>query len=479
LSSQHPLPRFGSGDVDRQSDGEHALSRRFADGQRHLTPVIRALMRATGDEVDRAIDRALESVGTFCGADRSYVFRLMDDGAFVNNTHEWCRGGVSPQIDVLQGLPRSIVDLWLSSLMNDTVFVIDDVSEMPEGDPVRVMLENQDIRALVAVPMIDAEDLSGFVGFDIVRARDPFDIVEIGLLRNVGDAIGAALARRDAADAAREARLRALSAEEEVHRLASVTEVSTNLIVILDTEQRISWVNKAFEDQSGYRLEDILGRDFSHLVRGPNSDPTVDIAVRKAIEQRRSYEGETVNYDARGLPYWIQFNIHPMFDKAGAYVGYVSIETVITERKALEGEIESRNAYLSGIMRASVSAIVAMTAAGDVTYANVAAQHVLGLTPEPSGAGGYRWPDWIVQQIDGQPSRHGDLFAAIHHMDLSNAVSRRLALRLPDGTRRFLSLNSAPVATGWTGSISSCPQATSPSWRKPQSSCAGWPTRIP
>ena len=74
LSSQHPLPRFGSGDVDRQSDGEHALSRRFADGQRHLTPVIRALMRATGDEVDRAIDRALESVGTFCGADRSYVF---------------------------------------------------------------------------------------------------------------------------------------------------------------------------------------------------------------------------------------------------------------------------------------------------------------------------------------------------------------------------------------------------------------------
>ena len=88
-----------------------------------------------------------------------------------------------------------------------------------------------------------------------------------------------------------EARLRALSAEEEVHRLASVTEVSTNLIVILDTEQRISWVNKAFEDQSGYRLEDILGRDFSHLVRGPNSDPTVDIAVRKAIEQPPQLRG--------------------------------------------------------------------------------------------------------------------------------------------------------------------------------------------
>ena len=51
-----------------------------------------------------------------------------------------------------------------------------------------------------------------------------------------------------------------------------------------------------------------------------------------------------------GCHYWIQFNIHPMFDKAGAYVGYVSIETVITERKALEGEIESRNAYLSGII---------------------------------------------------------------------------------------------------------------------------------
>ena len=78
-------------------------------------------------------------------------------------------------------------------------------------------------------------------------------------------------------------------------------------------------------------------------------------------------------------------------------------------------------------------------------------KHVLGLTPEPSGAGGYRWPDWIVQQIDGQPSRHGDLFAAIHHMDLSNAVSRRLALRLPDGTRRFLSLQLGPCRNGVDG----------------------------
>lgn len=425
-----------------------ATEQRFSEGQRALLPVMRTLMRATGPDVDVAIDEALDRIGGFCAADRSYVFRFSDDGAHLDNTHEWCAPGVEPQIDHLKGLPRSIADPWMPALESDRAMVVEDIAAMPEGDPLRTVLEQQDIRALVAVPMTDAGRLTGFVGLDIVHARAPFDMVEIGLLRIIGDAIGAALARRDATEAALQARADATLAEEGLHRLARVAEVSTNLIIILDTEQRVVWVNRAFERQSGHRLADIAGCDFAALVRGPDSSREADARVRRAIADRVSYEGETVNYDANGQPYWIQFNIHPLFDTAGTYAGYVSIETVISERKALEQEIAARNALLSAILRTSSSAIVAMDGEGGVTYANDAAERILGLWPDPASGGAYRMPDWTPLPVDPGPGQAGveDPAAGRGPRRLAEARDMRFALDRPDGTRRILSVNAAPLS---------------------------------
>lgn len=437
--------------VDRIGPAEPVLARRFADGQRLLTPVTRALMRAVDAEVDMAIDLALAEIGAFCSADRSYVFRFIEQGALVSNTHEWCQTGIDPQIDNLRRLPRSIADPWMPSLENDRVLVVDDVSAIPPGDPLRDVLESQDIRGLVVVPLMDGASLTGFVGFDIVRPRPPFDVVEIGLLRFVADAIGAALARRDAAEAVAVAQRRARFAEAEVERLARVAEVTTNLIVIVDPEQRIVWANPAFERQSGHRLADIAGRDFAELVRGPGSDAGSRAAVREAVDRRASHEGEAVNYAADGSPYWIQFNMHPLYDHAGAYVGHVSVETVISERKALEQEIEARNAFLSAIMRTSVSAIVAMNASGDVVYANGAAQEVLGLKPAAADVAGWLWPDWTPVACDGHPVEGRNLRDVIRAMDPSDTRGLTLVLALPQGARRVLSVMAAPLATALNG----------------------------
>jgi diguanylate cyclase (GGDEF)-like protein/PAS domain S-box-containing protein len=421
-------------------------AQRFAEGQRALLPAMRALMRATGAEVDVAIDDALARIGAFCVADRSYVFRFSEGGARLDNTHEWCMTGVEPQIDLLKGLPRSIADTWMPALENDRAMIVEDVAAIPDA-ALREVLKEQEILALVVVPMIDAGTLTGFVGLDIVRARAPFDVVEIGLLRILGDAIGAALARRDAAAAARRAQAHASLAEEEVHRLARVAEVSTNLIILLDTELRITWANRAFETQSGYRLDDIVGRDFSALVRGPDSDAETDAAVRRAIATRSSFEGETVNHDANGDPYWIQFNIHPLFDKAGQYIGYVSIETVVSERKALEEEIAQRNAFLSAVLQTSRSAIVAMDDADRVVYANPAAKRILALVPDPTVAGTFQKPDWtpLTRCSPFAAPGSGD-GAATDPIDLTEMRDRRLALQRQDGADQILSVNAATLS---------------------------------
>ena len=108
---------------------------------------------------------------------------------------------------------------------------------------------------------------------------------------------------------------------------------------------------------------------------------------------------------------------------------------------------------------------------------------LLGLTPRTFGSRRLPFgPIGIVQQIAGQPSRHGDLVCAgIHHMDLSNAgFSRRLALRLPRWDPAGSCLSTRPCsATGVDGVVFVCPQATITELEEPQSSCAGCDDGIP
>ncbi|ULB12208.1 diguanylate cyclase (plasmid) [Cereibacter azotoformans] len=429
----------------RDPAGEDVLlARHLSDRQSRMAVLMRELMRATGPEVDGAIDRALAVMGAQCGADRAYVFRI-EEGMYLSNTHEWCRDGIRPERPSLQRLPISLIEPWLPFLQQDATIDIPDVSALEERNPAKGHLVSQGIQALALAPLMDGPALAGFVGFDAVGRRAPFDPGETAILRSLADAVGAALARHGAETIAASAQGIARAAERDLARLAHVAEVMTNLVIILDTELRILWVNRAFETQTGHRLADVAGRDFASLVRGPQTDPAAVAAVQAAVERRESHGGETVNHDARGQPYWIHFNIHPMFDRDGTYLGYVSVETVISDRKALERELEARNALIAGVLRTSVSAILATDAAGRVLYANAAARNLLALTPAPDDPQAFRVPDWPLETLDGQPVGEAALPPALVRRSGEDQHDLRYAVRLPEGGRRFLSINAAPL----------------------------------
>ncbi|MCE6967443.1 diguanylate cyclase domain-containing protein [Cereibacter sphaeroides] len=420
------------------------LAQRLSEGQRLATPLMRTLMRATGSEVDAAIDQALAEVGAHCLADRAYVFRV-EEGIYISNTHEWCRDGIPAERHSLQRLPLAIIGPWLPLLRDGRTIDIPDVAALEDGDPIKAHLGRQGIHALVVTPLTDGTTLTGFVGFDAVWPRPPFDPGETALLSSIADAIGAALARREAETTATAARAAARAAERDLDRLARVTEVMTNLVAILDTELRVVWVNHAFEVQTGYRLPDVAGRDFGSLIRGPQTDLSAMAAVHAAVERRESYEGETLNYDANGRPYWIRFNIHPLFDRDGTYAGYVSVETVISDRKALERALEAQNALLAGVLRTSVSAILALDADERVVYANTEAQRLLHLTPSPDRPHVFRTPAWPLETPGGQPVDQAALPSALVRRSGQDQRDLRYAVRQPDGGRRILSVNAAPL----------------------------------
>ncbi|WP_170207135.1 PAS domain-containing protein [Roseinatronobacter monicus] len=128
--------------------------------------------------------------------------------------------------------------------------------------------------------------------------------------------------------------------QRETERLSLIARHMTNLVLIADTEQRIEWVNPAFEARTGWLLEDVRGRHPQEISRGPETDSTTKMRIDTALAALEPVRDEILNYTRDGTPYWVDVQVYPLLGSDGAHVGYVSVETDITERKRQDAALE-------------------------------------------------------------------------------------------------------------------------------------------
>ncbi len=127
---------------------------------------------------------------------------------------------------------------------------------------------------------------------------------------------------------------------EELVRLGQVAQHMTNFVVIVDNDLNVVWANPAFEVRSGYTLAEIIGRNPAEFTRFDGSDKATADRISRALERRESVRAEMLNRDRFGTTYWVDLNIHPMKGADGQSIGFVSVETDITERKRQEQRLE-------------------------------------------------------------------------------------------------------------------------------------------
>jgi len=139
--------------------------------QQLLISISTEYINADLHDIDGLINNSLQKMGEFVEADRSYIFdyNLIDNT--TNNTHEWCASGIEPEIQNLQNIPIEYIPQWLEAHKENEAFYIQDVNKLPdEGEfGLKAILEPQGIQSLIAIPMIKAGELIGFVGFDSVK----------------------------------------------------------------------------------------------------------------------------------------------------------------------------------------------------------------------------------------------------------------------------------------------------------------------
>lgn len=125
-----------------------------------------------GESFEKAVNHMLAELGTIIHADRLYI--LETDGIKVSNTFEWCREGVTPEIQTLQDLDYDdYIGGWEKFLVDNTSLVLEDIEVLREDDPVDYEnLKRQGIKSIMDSPIYDGGSLIGYIGADNYEISD-------------------------------------------------------------------------------------------------------------------------------------------------------------------------------------------------------------------------------------------------------------------------------------------------------------------
>jgi len=354
-----------SGVLDAPLEAVHRAFARLTDMQGDVVGILDNLLAAPLAEADLAIQAALARMGALTKTDRLYVFRLRADGNFIDNTHEWCATGIEPARDMLQDLPADMIDHWRTEFDTGREVLIPDVHALPDSAPEKLVLLEQGIRSLLAVPMVQDGTFQGFVGYDAVRHQRSFLPGEVHLIRSVAKVIASVLGRRDA-----EAALVAAHAETAAQRaqLLSVLSAMPDLVVELDRSGRfMNWHSGAI------LVPGVLGTAFAGRSLEEVLPPELAAEGRKVLAEIDAGHRP----DARSFPFslmgdgenWWQLSASAMGDR-----GYLFVLRDVTIARKQTAEIER----LSEIARRTTNLVVVTDAARRIEWVNDAFEHTTG-----------------------------------------------------------------------------------------------------
>jgi diguanylate cyclase (GGDEF)-like protein/PAS domain S-box-containing protein len=192
------------------------------------------------------------------------------------------------------------------------------------------ILAQMGAEAYVGTPLLDSAGRAlGLIAAVWTRRMENTDFAE-------------SLMRIFAARAAAE--LERLKAEESLRLAARVFETAAEGIIVLDAQERILSVNRAFCEISRYGREEVLGQSVSILRPELRGEPFFkDIA--RALAESGQWQGEMWNRrkDGSPLPSWV--SVSAVRDQAGQLLNLVCILNDISSLKESQQRLEQLANY--------------------------------------------------------------------------------------------------------------------------------------
>nr|AML77929.1 putative LOV domain-containing protein [Pinguicula agnata] len=97
----------------------------------------------------------------------------------------------------------------------------------------------------------------------------------------------------------------------------------------------IVFASKGFLKMVGYSKDEVIGRN-GRIFQGPETDRRTVMEIREAIREERTIETSLLNYRKNGKPFWILFQMCPVFSKGdGRVINFVGVQVPILGKPRL------------------------------------------------------------------------------------------------------------------------------------------------
>lgn len=130
-------------------------------------------------------------------------------------------------------------------------------------------------------------------------------------------------------------------------------------MVIVDMrlpDMPLNYVNKAFEEMTGYSTAEALGQNSRFLYGRDRNQPEFE-KLHHAINKAEECTVIIRNYDRDGTMFWNKLSVSPVFNKKRKLTHYIGIQTNISDRVFAEMTLRISKARLEYLLCSSPGAL--------------------------------------------------------------------------------------------------------------------------
>lgn len=187
-------------------------------------------------------------------------------------------------------------------------------------NPIRNRLIHCSTPSVLVLPLtIESKVLGGVE----LRTSEPYDytVQQVGLAWRVAAQLSSAIAR---------SRL-----NKDRRLLSAAIQQTAESVIITDTDGTIVYVNPGFEQTTGYRRSEAIGKT-PKILRSGEHDEAYYRDVWATLEAGKRWRGRFVNRRKDGTLYTVDSSITPVRDESGRVVSYVDVQRDVTHELQLE-----------------------------------------------------------------------------------------------------------------------------------------------
>jgi PAS domain S-box-containing protein len=115
---------------------------------------------------------------------------------------------------------------------------------------------------------------------------------------------------------------------ENILNVAMESNFSSVMLTSASGGYPIKYVNSAFTELTGYRYEEVIGKD-PGLLQGPKTDRDLLARLREELNSGNTFHGKTVNYRKDGSEFMMEWKIYPIKNARKETVFFLAVQRAV------------------------------------------------------------------------------------------------------------------------------------------------------